>query len=256
MKSNKKNLSKYQHSILDNKIIFKNNETNKELIVTHYDEEYISDTIILDNSYELDFILYIVKTLKKSNDILCLDVLYDSKELERRLEKEGLKVSNYQYLIRCKDSIEYFNQYEVIDDLNSTSKEYYLNKINKAIKINHEYYNPSEKISLYSYKIFENDEYSYLTYKYNNKVVGIVDYKIFEESSSKAIHDIYNYNNKLCIRSLLADNKEIMEYILKDLCRRFMKDIVINITYTEEVLREAIISCDGEFNRCLYLLIK
>lgn len=250
-------MSNYKKETKGNKIIFKDEDL--ELSVTHYDEDYISDTILLDDRYSIDFISYIVESLKESGDLLTLDVLFDSKELEKVLENHGLKISNYEYRIKSSTGLVNVGKkkYEVDSFLDEEAKEYYLGKINEATKINHSYYNPKQKVSFYTEKVFEVGEYSYLVYKENGKIVGIVDYKVFScDLSSKPVHDIYDYSNKVCVRSIFGENEMVMIYILNDLLKRFGKDIIISVTYTEKNLREAIVSCGGEFKRCLYILIQ
>lgn len=249
-------MNNYNKQIKGNNIIFKDIVNNTKLVVVHNDDEHIFDTIFIDKNFDTKFIEYIVKELKKTNDIGVLYSLYISDHLEKLLYKNGLRISNYQYIIEHKDDLN-ITGYDIFNNLDKESKIFYLKRINKLNKINHQYFNPDSEFIKFDETWFNNDDFIYRIYRKNGKIVGIVDYKIFEDdfNCTKLINEIFNYTNKLCIRFLYSEDKIILEDILKDLLNTYRKDIVINITYTENKLIEAIKNMNGKFNYCQFTLI-
>lgn len=219
-------MESYQKKIKDNKIIFTNILDNKTLTVTHYEEDYIFDTIFIDETYDVDFVCYALSELKKTNDLGCLFSLYDSALLEDKLFSLGLKVSNYQYTIKYKKQKQE-NQYDISSKLDEESKQYYLKTINKLSKINHQYYNPNIEYEEYGEKWLSHEGYDYRVYRKKGKIVGIVDYQIFEDSNEYIpTNKIFDTSNKLCIRCLFGENRVILEDMIKDLQNEYEKDIL------------------------------
>ncbi len=249
-------MKNYIKKIEGNNIIFKDIVNNKELVVVHNDDEHIFDTIFIDEKLDIKFIEFIIKELKKTNDIGVIFSLYDSLHLENLLYNCGLRISNYQYTIEYKDYLN-VTDYDISNNLDEESKRFYLKTINKLSKINRQYFNPDSKFIKFDDTWFNNEEFIYRIYRKNGKIVGIVDYKVFENDPNyrKPMNDVFNYNNKLCIRCLFSEDKNILEDILKDLLNTYEIDIVINITYTDNKLREAVKNMNGKFNYCQFILI-
>lgn len=231
----------YRKTKKDNKIIFEDIDNKICLEVIHNDNECIFDVVTIDEKYTLDFIEYFIKELKKTNDILVIISLYNSKKLEDLLSKYNFKVSNYQYTIKFNNYITH-NNYDIFDNLDYDSKMYYLQMINKIGKVNHKYYNPNKKYQEIDEKWFNNEDTLYRVYKKDKKIVGISDYKIVD--------------NKVCIRCLLSDDKIVLEDMIKDLLNVYKKDIIINIIYTENNIKEIINNLSSEFNHCKFILVE
>ena len=249
-------MENYIKKIDGNKITFKDIINNTELVVAHNDDEHIFDTIFIDDKLDINFIEFIIKELKSSNDLGVIFSLYDSIDLENLMFNYGLRVSNYQYLVEYKDYLN-INNYDISNNLDDESKKYFLQTINKLSMINRKYFNPKLKFFKFNETWFNNKEYVYRIYRKNGKVVGIVDYKVFDDNPNygKPTNEVFNYNNKLCIRCIFGKDKSILEDILKDLLNTYKKDIVVSITYTENNLREVIKKMNGKFNYCHYTLI-
>ena len=145
----------------------------------------------------------------------------------------------------------------ITNKLDDESKQFYLQTINQLSAINHEYFNPNSKFVEYDETWFQNEKYIYRIYRKNNKVVGIVDYMVFEDNPNygKPTNEVFNYNNKLCIRCLFAIEEKVLEDILKDLSNIYKKDIIISITYTDNILRKVVKKMNGKFNYCQYILV-
>lgn len=239
-----------------NNIIFKDIKNSKELVVIHNDDEHIFDTIIIDDKYDITFINYIVKELKQTNDLAVIISLNDSLKLEKLLFDNDLRISNYQYSLENR-TYSNINHYSITNKLDDESKQFYLQTINKLSAINHEYFNPNSKFVEYDEKWFQNEKNIYRIYRKNNKVVGIVDYVVFEDNPTygKPTNEVFNYNNKLCIRCFFAIEEKILEDILKDLSNIYKKDIIISITYTDNILRKVVKKMNGKFNYCQYILV-
>lgn len=247
---------KYIKKIKNNNIIFKDKVNNTELTITHIDDKHSFDEIFIDEKYDLDFIDYFVKELKKTNDIAVIFSLYSSSDLEKILLNNNLKISNYQYIIKFKEYPN-TNQYEISTKLNDESKAFYLKTINNIDKINHNYINPNSEFIEFSEKWFETDEFVYRIYSQDGTIVGIVDYEIFEDDVEywKYTNNIFNYNNKLCIRCLFGENEIVLKDIIIDLLNTYKKDIVINTTYAENDLKNVIKQMNGIFNYGRYTLV-
>lgn len=249
-------MENYIKKIDGNKILFKDIINNTELVVTHNDDEHIFDTIFIDDKLDINFIEFIIKELKSSNDLGVIFSLYDSIDLENLMFNYGLRVSNYQYLVEYKNYLN-INNYDISNNLDNESKKYYLQTINKLSMINREYFNPKLKSFKFNETWFNNNEYIYRVYRKNGKIIGIVDYKVFDDNPNyvKSTNEVFNCNNKLCIRSIFGEDKIILEDILKDLLNTYKKDIVVSITYTENNLREVVKKMNGKFEYCHYTLI-
>ena len=239
------------------RIVFKNLSDSSELIVNHFDEEYICDTIFIDEKYDLDFVNYIVHILKETDDIGVLFAKYDSRHLEKVLANNGLKVSNYQYTIRNDENYRVC-EYEVSDVLKFEEKNFYLGIINKLARENCAYLNPDKEFQEYGDRWFEIEDYQYRTYRKNGVIVGIVDYKNFEcDAYCKEVsNDCFDYNGKLCIRCLLSEDEKVLEDMLRDLLATYKKEIVINVTYGEKSLKAVLNKFDCKFDFCQYVLIE
>ena len=233
-------MDNYTKQIQDNKIIFKDILNKKELVVNHYDEDYHFDTVFIDESMNTNFILYVIKELKKTNDLSIVTSLCDSPIIDDVLINNGLRVLNYQYTI---DNKEYLmnNNYDISNVLDDESKNFYLEKVNEISRANSKYLNLDNELTKYNDKIFEIEEFYYRVYREDKNIVGIEDYKVID--------------NKLFIRSLLCINEQVIEDIIKDLLNVYKKDLIISITYSENNIREIIKKLNGKFNYCMYKLI-
>lgn len=233
-------MDNYTKQIQDNKIIFKDILNKKELVVNHYDEDYHFDIVFIDESMSTNFILYVIKELKKTNDLSIVTSLCDSPIIDDVLINNGLRVLNYQYTI---DNKEYLmnNNYDISNVLDDESKNFYLEKVNEISRANSKYLNLDNELTKYNDKIFEIEEFYYRVYREDKNIVGIVDYKVID--------------NKLFIRSLLCINEQVIEDIIKDLLNVYKKDLIISITYSENNIREIIKKLNGKFNYCMYKLI-
>lgn len=250
-------MEKYIKKIENDKIIFKNLSDGSKLKTVHYEDEYIFDTIFINEKYDLNFINYIIQQLKKSKDIKVLFVEYDSSNVEKMLYKNGLKVSNYQYTIKNSKNFK-LNTYEVSNILNHEAKNFYLKIINKLSRENYIYLNSNKPYQEYGEKWFYNEEFEYRVYRKMGKIVGIVDYKNFDYDPNyeNTTSNYFNYNNKLCIRCLLSEEEQVIEDILKDLLTFYNKDIIINITYTEKSLKNVVENFNSKFDYCQYILME
>ena len=249
-------MNNYIKKVIGDKIIFKDIKSNTELVVSHYNDKNSFDSIFIDEEIDFEFLKFIIENLKGSNDLSVIFSLYDSSKLEKFLYNYGLRVSNYQYIIKCKDYAK-INRYDVSNKLEDESKKFYLDTINNLSKINQKYFDPNRNFTFFDETWFNNDEFMYRIYRKNGKLVGIVDYKVFEDDfhTDNTNNKIFNYNNRLCVRCLLCANENIIEDIIKDLMNTYNKDIVINILYTEPKLKETIRNLDGIFNYCQYTLV-
>ncbi|MBP3800224.1 MAG: hypothetical protein ILA19_04515, partial [Bacilli bacterium] len=183
---------------------------------------------------------YVIKELKKTNDLSIVTSLCDSPIIDDVLINNGLRVLNYQYTI---DNKEYLmnNNYDISNVLDDESKNFYLEKVNEISRANSKYLNLDNELTKYNDKIFEIEEFYYRVYREDKNIVGIVDYKVID--------------NKLFIRSLLCINEQVIEDIIKDLLNVYKKDLIISITYSENNIREIIKKLNGKFNYCMYKLI-
>lgn len=247
---------KYIKIIKDNKIIFKDKINDNQLIVTHVDDIDIFDEIYIDENYDLNFIDYVIKELKETNDLAVIFSLYYSTKLENILLNDNLKISNYQYIIKYKEYSN-INNYEISTNLNNESKIFYLENVNRIGRINHNYSNTNDEFIEFNETWFQNTEFIYRIYSENGIIVGIVDYTVFEDDKEKwkYTNNIFNYNNKLCIRCLFGKDKNVLKNILIDLLNTYKKDIIINVTYAEDNLKNIINNMDGIFNYGRYTLV-
>lgn len=248
-------MQNYIKELFGDNIIFKNLSDGTELIIKHYDDKSRFDSICIKDNYDINFIEYVIDELKNTNDIKALFSLYDSKELEKLLQKKGLKILSYQYRINYKNKDKVDN-YNIDDILNKDSKKYYLNKLNDFQKINCKYYNPNFKYTDFDEKWFDNDEFEYRVYKQNNKIIGIVDFrKPIKETDYNNSEDIFIIDDKLYIRYIFAEKDTTIEDIIRDLLYTFKTDIIFNVHYTNNQLKNIIKKLDGEFDYCAYTLI-
>lgn len=250
-------MEKYSTIKKDDEIIFKDLTNDLELKIKHYDEDYIFDNIFINEKYELDFIEYVVKELKKTKDIGVLLAEYDSTLLENLLYKNELRISNYQYTIK-KTKYNKMDSYEITNILDKEGKDFYLEMINKYAQSNFTYLYPNKEYKEYSENWFNNEEFEYRVYRKMGKVVGIVDYKNFDYNSNygKTEKSYFSYNNKLCIRCIFSKDEQVLEEILKDLLNVFKKDIIIHFTYSEKYLKNILNNFNYKFDYCQYILVE
>ena len=79
------------------------------------------------------------------------------------------------------------------------------------------------------------DEQNYSVYRINSKIVGIVDYQVFERDDEyHPTNEIFSYSNSVYIRVLFAESEEIM--MEGDLSSLYKKRIVINVTILKKYL--------------------
>lgn len=238
----------------DKTYIFTNVSDNTKIKIMHYEDEHSFDYLFINREYKLDFVDYVIKELIKTNDVGICMALYDSSKLEEILFANGFKVSNYEYEIPFK-KYNISSDYEVSNNLDDGAKKFYLDFINKEAKINQKYFNPNTMFKEYTETIFKNNNALYRIYRKNKKVIGIVSYEIPSSYLDNAIEviDIFNYNNKICIKNIFAETKEIKEYILKDLLNKYKKNMIINHTYTDLVTKKVISKFNAEFKFCTYV---
>lgn len=246
----------YTKSLEDNKIIFKNTLDNSELSVIHYDDEYIFDTIFLNEQYDLNFINYIIQELKKSKDIIGIFSLYDSQVLEKLLENNGLRVLSYQYTIKYSKKTE-LEHYNISNILDQEAKDFYLKMINMYIKINHQYIYPNTESQEINENYFKNEGFIYKVYRKNGKIVGIVDFQIvnYNCTDESSLPSCFNHCNKLFVRGIFSEEKQTLENIIMNLLNTYQRDIIINITYTENELKSVVNKLNGSFDFCQYILV-
>lgn len=242
-------MKKYIKKINGDKIIFKNTLNNLELVVMHIDSEYSFDIVSIDEKYDLDFIDYVIKELKKSNDIKVLHSSYYSSDLEKMLLNNGLKLSNYNYTIRFTKVLEKI-KYDVSNTLDLESKNFYHKMINNILESNHNYLYPNKKYDDNYEKILKFHNTSpYRIYRKNNKVVGIVNYQNFDDNNNISI-----YSNKLCIKIIFGEDKTVVEDIIKDLLNTYQKDILISTVYVEKDLQDIVQNMKAHFDYGQYIL--
>jgi hypothetical protein len=241
----------------NNKIIFKNNLDNTKLIVIHNDDENIYDPLFINDKYDLNFIDYVIKELKKTKDIFVIFSLVNSLKIENLLKENQFKILNYQYNIKFRNYSKICG-YDISSNLDDEGKYFYLKNLNKINKSNNEYLSSNKKYDEFNENWFKNKEFEYRIYKKNGKVVGIVDYKIFDNDSNNInkTNEVFNCNNKLCIRCLLSDNKLVIEDIIKDLLNTYKKDIIIHSTYNEKDLKDVLVKLKSNFDFCQYILVE
>lgn len=228
---------------------------NSKLSISHYDDKDIFDTIFINKGYDLNFINYIVQELRKSKDIIGIFSLYDSQELEKLLENNGLKVLAYQYTIKYSKQTE-LEHYNISNILDQEATNFYLKIINMYTKINHEYIYSNTEYQEINENYFKNEEFRYRIYRKNGNIIGIVSYRVFESYFDYGNNNlaIFDCNNKICIRGLFSNYKQALEDIIKDLLNTYKKDIVIIITYSEKKLRHVVESFNSTFDYCQYIL--
>lgn len=146
-------------------------------------------------------------------------------------------------ILRISKDFDY--EFVVSNKLDSESKKYFLNHINEIGRINQKYMNPNVKYTEVSDKWFGMEDYQFLIYKNNGKIVGMVDFKIFDDD--KCADDLYNCCNSICIRTVLADNEKIIEDIFKDLINKYQKRIILSHLYTDIMLKNVIANVNGIF---------
>lgn len=238
-------MEKYIKRIKDDKIIFKNTLDNLELVVCHTDNDYSFDIISIDEKYDLDFIDYVIKELKKTNDIKVLSSSYCSSNLEKMLFNNGLKLLNYNYIIKFTKLLE-TKTYTVSNILDLESKNFYLKMINKVGENNYNYLYPNEKYEGNYEKILKHDLYR--VYRKDKEIVGIVNYQNFNNDSTSI------YNNKLCIKTIFGEDKIVVENIIKDLLNTYQKDILISTVYVEKELQDIVQNMKAHFDYGQYIL--
>jgi len=234
---------------------FKDCKNNKEVKFAKrqlIEDIYSYDVLRISEDLDYKFIDFIFQELIKTKDLLVIEVLFQNKDIIDLIHKNNLKICNFNYVIPFRE-YKVNNEYEFSECLNAENKKYFLNHINEVGKLNQKYINPDIEYMDVTEKWFQMEDYKFLTYKKNNKLVGIVDFKIFDayECNDK----IYDCSNSICIRSVFANNQDILESMLKDLMKQFQKRVVISHLYTENMLKEAILNCGGIL-KYLYVINK
>ena len=249
-------MEKYSKVIKNNKIIFIDKLHNKKLTVNHFDDKSIFDTIYIDETYDINFLDYIIKELIKTDDINSLYLLNNNLDLKNIINNNGFKISHYQYKIKYNKTFKLNYNYEITNTLDNDSKKYYLKMINNFSKQNNNYLELKEEVKYDENWL--NNRFNYRVYKLNKKIVGILDYNLFNENEFNINSEIFNYNNKLCIRCLFGKSKEILLDIIKDLLNVFKKDIIISFTPSEKNLEYILnkSNLNSKFDYCLYILFK
>ncbi len=248
-------MKKYDKSVDNDKIVFRDLTNNLELSVMHYEEECAYDTPFIDERYDIDFLKYVIEDLKESKDIGILFVEYDSKTLEEELSKLGLKVSYYQYTIKPSKNAK-SEGYEIADSLDPVAKEFYLSTINRIGRENFKMTHPNEEYREYGEKWLYIEGFKHRVYRKNGKVVGVVDYQNFEYDPDYGTptNKYFDCNNKLCIRCFFSEDDKVFEDIIDDLLAIYKKDIIVSITYNEKNLKRVVDSLNSEFDFCQYTL--
>lgn len=238
----------YEKIEKDNCYYFRDNKNNKEIKFLkkelHDCEIYSCDILRISKDFDYEFIDFILKELIKTKDLLVVEVLFQNEEIIDILHKNNLKIANINYEIPLK-KYNFQNEFVVSNKLDSESKKYFLNHINEIGRINQKYMNPNVKYREVSDKWFGIEDYQFLIYKYNGKIMGMVDFKIFDDD--KCADDLYNCCNSICIRTILADNEKIIEDMFKDLINRYQKRIILSHLYTDIMLKNAILNVNGIF---------
>ncbi len=248
-------MNKYTKKIENDKIIFSNLTDNTEIIIKHYDNKNSFDILYIDNHYELSFIEFVVEELKKTKDIYLLISNFYSPQLEEKLFSKGFRVMNHDYLIE-KNSYVLSQDYVSSDKLDKEGIKFYLEKLNESVTINRKHYNPDKNNNKITESVLKNDKFAHKIYKKDGKIVGIVDYVVFEDNKKENTFTYdETYNNILCIRSLLSKYEILIEDILKDLANIYQRDIVISILYTEDKIRKVINKLGGKLKCSRYVLI-
>ncbi len=249
----KRFMDKYSKEFKDNMFVFNDLEKDVSLKVEHYDEEGVFDVLFVDERFDVDFVAYIVRELKKTDDILTLYSTYDSHRLESKLDELGMKVSNYQYCVEG-DVSSAKGKYEIEDALDDVAKDYYLGNINEYARKNYRYLYGQEMEDEYGSKWFREDEQSYRVYKKNGKIVGVVDYQVFEKSEGgHPTNEVFDVADSVCIRALFGEDEDTMKDILRDLSSVYNKRIIVNVTHSEKMLKEALVNLNGKFAFCQFV---
>lgn len=196
-------MTNFIKQIEDDKIIFKNLNDNMELTIKHYDDKNSFDSITISDKDDLNFIKFIIDELKSTGDILAICSLSESKKINDLLVNEGFKIFNYQYSIK---------------------------------------YTSDFPIKKYEFTKYEINGFTHIDYKKEKKIVGSVEYKLFEYGI---------YNNKICIKNIFSNNDKIYADIIKDLLNIYKKDIIITIVEIRE--KRIIKNLNGKLDYCLYI---
>lgn len=247
-------MNEFSKEIKDKKITFKDKLNNTELVVVHDADKHAYDNIFIDEKFSLKFINYIITELKKSKDIAAIYSLYDSELLENALNDMGLRVANYNFNIYFTNKDYEINGYQISEEFDDDAKKFYADMINKINKVNYKY------LSYGDYREHSekdvNLDFLCRTYYKDGKVVGVVNYEIMPyDPEYVAVNKHFDYNNKVCIRTILSEDKEVLIDMLKDLLNIYKKDMTISITYVERKTLSAIRKMDSKFVCCQYVLI-
>lgn len=236
----------YTKELKNNCYYFKDNENKKELKFSKRElqdcDVYSYDVLRITKDFDYNFIAFILKELIKTKDLLMVEILFEDKKILDIIKNNNLKICNYNYVIPFK---EYSNikEYDVSNNLNDENKKYFLKNINEIGKLNYKYIAPKEEYLEISDKWFNNEYYQIFTFKKEKDIAGMVDFKIFDYYECN--DELYNYSDSICIRALVANNKETMVDILKYMVNKYQKRIIISHLYTENMLKEAIEDMNG-----------
>lgn len=229
---------KYTKNFIDNKYIFMNLEDSTKIEFSHYDNPYIFDILKITEDYDKSFVEYVIKELETSNDIVTCEVYISPEKYEEIFHKYHFKIMNYYYRIPYNSS--YKNSYlQVLTEPEDRIKNYLLVKLNEQSKKNMEYLLPFKQYEEIGYNWFSND-YQYRSYIIDNKIVGVIDYKILDDT--------------LYIRYLYSDSEVIGIQMIYELMDNYKKPVEISCMYTERRLRNIMKCLGAQFKFMTYKL--
>ena len=128
--------------------------------------------------------------------------------------------------------------------------------LNQENRKYNDYAYPEKEYETVDDRWFSSDSFKYIVYQIDHKIVGVVEFKIFdldEQTDEDEFDELFDYNGKIAVRALFADTLEIKVQILQDLLNRFKRAIIISSTYTNHELRKAILKMNGKFMYTLYV---
>lgn len=236
----------YTKELKNNCYYFRDNKNKKEVKFSKRELQdcdiYSYDVLRITKDFDYGFIDFILKELIKTKDLCLVEVLFENDEIINIINENNLKIGNYNYMIPLK---KYHNikEYDVSNNLNEENKKYFLKNINEIGKVNYKYIAPKEEYQEISEKWFNIEDYQVLTFKKRKDIVGMVNFKILDYYECN--NELYNDSDSICIRALVANNKETMVDILKYMVNKYQKRIIISHLYTECRLKEAIKDMNG-----------
>lgn len=226
----------YKMEKVGNKTIYINLADNTKIEVDSYENKNMFDVVKISKKYDMNFIDYVINNSK--NDIGEFQVLYENKELDDLLHSKNFRISTYEYLLKYNyKELKRYNTYYELDD---NAKKYYLKKLNDAAKRNVKYYNPKEKfITIGDDYLIEG--YRYVICKNDNEIIGMLDYKLDDEI--------------MYVRNLFSNDEDVSYYMIDHLFHKNKKNIIINISYTDEFVLKVIKNMNGILREINYVNI-